>query len=200
MTIAEPISVRRAQAGDARGIAEVHVGAWRETYRDIVPGAYLDGLSVDEREAMWSRLEAHAPDGHSFAFVAEDGSGRVVGFASGGPRRDGPDDYAGELYAIYLQGEAQGRGIGQRLAAAVARELATRGMRSMLLWVFRDNLPARRFYEALGGTFLTSQQFEIQGRAMTEVAYGWLDTAALYASGEPASAAGTESDDGGERR
>lgn len=197
MAITEPMVIRRARPGDARGIAEVHVAAWRETYRGIVPDAYLDSLSVDGREAMWRRLEA--PDARSFAFVAVDGSGRIVGFANGGPRRDGPEEYAGELYAIYLPREAQGRGVGRRLASAVARELAARGMRSMLLWVFRDNLPARRFYEALGGTLMTSQQFEIEGRTMTEVSYGWLDTAALYASdAPPASAAG--SDDGGERR
>lgn len=201
MATSEPLTIRRARAGDARGIAEVHVGAGRETYRGIVPDAYLDGLSVDEREAMWRRLDAHAADGHGFAFVAVDGGGRVVGFASGGPRRDGPEEYAGELHAIYLLREAQGRGVGRRLAAAVAGELAARSMGSMLLWVFRDNLPARRFYESLGGTFLSSQQFEIEGQAMTEVSYGWRDTAVLYACGEPlASGADSESEDGGERR
>ncbi len=185
MTTSEPITIRRARPGDARGIAEVHVAAWRETYRGLVPDAYLDGLSVDEREVMWRRLEA--PVSRSFAFVAIDGAGRIIGFASGGPRRDGPEEYAGELNAIYVLREAQGYGIGRLLAAAVARELAERGMRSMLLWVFRDNLPARRFYEALGGALLTSQQFEIDGRTMTEVSYGWPDTAVLYAGDAPAS-------------
>lgn len=184
----EPIILRRARPGDARGIAEVHVSAWRETYRGIVPDSYLDNLSVDEREARWRRLDE--PGNPSFAFVAVDGAGQVVGFGTGGPRRDGPAEYAGELNAIYLLRAAQGSGIGRRLVAAVARELAARDMPSMLLWVFRDNLPARRFYEALGGTLLTSQQFEIEGQAITEVSYGWPDTTAIYAGHE----------DGGERR
>ncbi|HEX6799720.1 MAG TPA: GNAT family N-acetyltransferase [Ktedonobacterales bacterium] len=179
MAISEPIVIRRAQSSDARGIAEVHVTAWRETYRGTVPDAYLDSLSVDEREARWHRLDA--PDNRSFAFVAVDGARHVIGFASGGPRRDGPEEYASELNAIYLLRASQGHGIGRRLVAAVARELAAREMPSMLLWVFRDNLPARRFYEALGGTLLTSQQFEIDGQAITEVSYGWLDATALYA-------------------
>lgn len=190
MALTEPIIIRAARADDARGIAEVHVAAWQTTYRGIVPESYLDGLSVDEREARWRTLDM--PYRPGFAFVAVDGAGigRVVGFASGGPRRDGPDDYEGELYAIYLLREAQGRGVGRRLVAAVARELAARDMPSMLLWVFRDNLPARRFYEGLGGTLLTPQQFEIEGQAITEVSYGWLDTAALY----------TVDEDGGEKQ
>lgn len=182
MAITEPIVIRRARPGDARSIAAVHVAAWRETYRGIVPDAYLDGLSVDEREARWRRLDA--PDNRSFAFVAVDGAARVIGFASGGPRRDGPEEYAGELNAIYLLRAAQGHGIGRHLVAAVAGELALRDMPSMLLWVFRDNLAARRFYEGLGGTLLTSQQFEIDGQAITEVSYGWPDTTALYADDE----------------
>ena len=188
MATTKPIVIRRAQPGDARGIAEVHVAAWRETYRGIVPDSYLDSLSVDEREARWRRLDE--PGNPSVAFVAVDGMGQVVGFGTGGPRRDGPEEYAGELNAIYLLRAVQGSGIGRRLVAAVARELAARDMPSMLLWVFRDNLPARHFYEGLGGTLLTSQQFEIEGQAITEVSYGWLDTAALY----------TVDEDGGEKQ
>ena len=200
MALTEPIVIRAARADDARGIAEVHVAAWRATYRGIVPESYLDGLSVDEREARWRTLDM--PYRPGFAFVAVDGAGigRVVGFASGGPRRDGPDDYEGELYAIYLLREAQGRGVGRRLVAAVARELAARGLRSMLLWVFRDNQPARGFYETLGGTLLTSQQFEIDGQTMTEVSYGWPDATALYAEDDDAECGLDAKDDGGDER
>jgi GNAT superfamily N-acetyltransferase len=186
MVGSEHVAIRRAFASDARSIAEVHVTAWRETYCGIVPDSYLDGLSVDEREALWRRLDT--PSHPGFAFVAVNGAGRVLGFASGGPRRDGPDEYAGELNAIYLLRDVQGRGIGRRLVAAVARELAARGMRSMLLWVFTEN-PARGFYEALGGKLLTAQQFEIEGVTITEVSYGWPDAAVLYA----------DDDDGGEQ-
>jgi len=170
------VTIRAAGPADARGIAEVHVAAWRATYGEIVPSGYLDRLSVDERERRWvTQLDPTAP---AFAFVAVDGAGRIVGFASGGLRRDGDPAYAGELYAIYLLAERQGGGIGRRLVAAVARELAARGMPSMLLWVFAAN-PARRFYEALGGVYLGEQQFEIDGATLTEVAYGWRDTTPL---------------------
>lgn len=172
------LDIRRAGQADARAVAEVHVASWRETYRGIVPDAFLDTLSVAEREQMWARGLA-VPDRPSFVFVAADAAGRVVGFAGGGPRRDGDPAYAGELYTVYVLREAHGQGAGRRLVAAVARELAARGMRSMLVWVFEQN-PARRFYETLGGTFLGQQQFELGGQMMTEVSYGWLDTAPLY--------------------
>jgi L-amino acid N-acyltransferase YncA len=177
-------SIRAATADDARAIAEVHIASWRTTYRGIVPDAVLDVLSVEERERRWAS-SLTTRDSPSFAYVAEDEAGRVVGFASGGPRRDGDPAYAGELYAIYLLPGAQGQGVGRRLTEAVARHLDKRGMRSMLVWVLSTN-PARSFYEALGGRYLGEQQFEMGGATMTEVAYGWPDIRVLLEGGDDA--------------
>jgi GNAT superfamily N-acetyltransferase len=178
------VSIRAATAGDARAIAEVHVASWRAAYRGIVPDAVLDALSVCERAGRWASRLAN-PDSPSFVYVAEDDAGRVVGFASGGPRRDGDPAYVGELYAIYLLPAVQGKGIGRRLAQAVAHRLEDRGMRSMLVWVLATN-PARRFYEALGGRHLGAQPFEMGGATMTEVAYGWPDIRVLLEGGDDA--------------
>jgi len=34
-------TIRRADPDDARAIAEVRIGAWRATYRCMIPDAYL---------------------------------------------------------------------------------------------------------------------------------------------------------------
>ncbi len=169
--------VRAGALADAPAIARVHVASWQTSYRGIVPETYLAELSVEAREQMWASMLS-AREERRCVFVAEDAAGQVVGFASGGARRDGDPAYAGELYAIYLLQSAQGDGAGRRLVAAVARRLAELEMRSMLVWVFRDN-PARRFYERLGGVYLSEQHFELGGTTLTEVSYGWADTRAL---------------------
>ena len=46
---------------------------------------------------------------------------------------------------------------------------------SMMLWVLRDNTPARKFYEALGGQILCEKPIEIGTQTLIEVAYGWKD-------------------------
>jgi GNAT superfamily N-acetyltransferase len=116
--------------------------------------------------------------------VAEDGEGRIVGFASGGTSQSGDPEYPGELYAIYIRQEAQGSGTGRKLAREVARRLARTGINAMILWVFRDNARSRRFYEALGGEYLYEKVIELAGAALVEVAYGWKDTRALLEGGE----------------
>ena len=105
--------------------------------------------------------------------MAELPSGRIVGFASGG-RRQGPTyaDYAGELYTLYLLHEHQRTGIGRYLFGSVARGLAEGGTCYLLAWVLARN-PSRRYYEAVGGKLLGSQEVEIGGAGLEEVAYGW---------------------------
>jgi GNAT superfamily N-acetyltransferase len=178
------VSIRAARADDARAIAQVHVASWHATYRGFVPDAVLDALSIKERERRWARSLAD-PDSTSFAYAAEDEAGRVIGFASGGPRRDGDPAYAGELYAIYLLPGAQGQSVGRRLTEAVARHLEDRSMHSMLVWVLSTN-PARAFYETLGGCYLGEQPFAMGGATMTEVAYGWPDLRVLLEGGDDA--------------
>jgi hypothetical protein len=52
---------------------------------------------------------------------------------------------------------------------------ALRGMRlpDMIVWVLRDNGPARAFYERLGGTYVRAQPITIGTATLEEVSYGW---------------------------
>ncbi len=170
--------IREARPEDAPAIARVHVDAWRSTYTGIVPNEYLAALSYERREQGWREALSN-PDHPSFVYVAGDEAGQVVGFASGGPEREGNPDYKGELYAIYLFAETQRRGLGRQLTQAVARRLLSAGISSMLVWVLASN-PGRAFYEALGGQYLSEKKITIGEKELVEVAYGWQDIRALY--------------------
>jgi hypothetical protein len=46
----------------------------------------------------------------------------------------------------------------------------------MLVWVLRDNLAARAFYERMGGVFLREHDLDFgAGFSVREVSYGWDD-------------------------
>ena len=169
--------IRAAKPADAGAMARVHVDTWRTTYAGIVPAEHLAGLSYQAREKMWAGMLAAAAPPRS-EFVAETDTGEVVGFASGGPEREGSPTYRGELYAIYVRAAVQGQGVGRRLVSAVAQHLVTDGFDTMLIWVLQDN-PSCRFYEALGGTWVGSKTIAIGGAELVEVAYGWTNIANL---------------------
>lgn len=181
--------IREATAADARGIAHVNTAAWRATYRGIVPDDFLARMSVEAGERGWASRIADAAEGQNCVYVAEDdgrdgSSEGIVGFASGGPRREGNPAYAGELYTVYLLQGVQGHGIGRQLTCAVTAHLARGGMSSMLVWVLEANQSARRFYEALGGVLLPERHmFERTGIPLPEVSYGWADTGTLTRRG-----------------
>lgn len=67
----------------------------------------------------------------------------------------------------------QRAGAGRLLIAALARRLIAEGDQAMALWVLRGNIPARRFYAALGGREIASHH--LPDLAAEEVAYGWTD-------------------------
>ena len=168
------IRIREADPIDVGAIARVHVDTWRTAYAGIVPAEYLVGLSYAAREKMWHEaLTADRPA--TSMLVAETAEGEVVGFAYGTPEREGNRIYRGEIFAIYVLDECQRQGIGRRLFSAAARHFLKHGIDSMLLWVFKDNHPARRFYESMGGEYVEQKTITIGGTDLMEVAYGWKD-------------------------
>jgi GNAT superfamily N-acetyltransferase len=142
---------RDATVADARAIAEVHVAAWRWVYRGLMPDTLLDALSIDEREAMWREgLSDPKPEPGWGCLVAEE-DGVVVGFVGFGP----PDEPAepagaGEVFAIYLDPEIVGTGVGRELFAVACGRLREAGYEQAFLWVLATNERARRFYERAG--------------------------------------------------
>lgn len=161
--------VREARLDDADAIARAHVDAWRTTYSGLLPSDFLASLSAEHYGERWRRVIG---DRSSRVFVVEDAK-EVVGFASGGRERAGESGFAGELYAIYVVADAQGRGHGRELVRAVAGALREMKMADMIVWALRDNLPARGFYERLGGVYVRSQPITIGTATLEEVSYGW---------------------------
>ena len=166
------ITIRLARLEAAPGIAKVHVDSWRTTYKGLIAEEFLAALSYERRAQTWTENLAD-PEGTSFLYVAETETGEIVGFVSAGPEHEGNPNYRGETYAIYLVQQVQGQGLGRKLMETAMRELCKRGFSSMLLWVLKDNLPSRKFYEAVGGKYLLEKPIEIGSQNLIEVAYGW---------------------------
>jgi ribosomal protein S18 acetylase RimI-like enzyme len=164
-------SIRRARADDAPALASVHVQSWQQSYAHILPADFLGALSVERRQTFWEDVLSDADSGQVALVVAQDDAG-IVGFALAGPARE-TQEFDAELYAIYLLADYQRRGYGFDLVRELAKIFAERNLRSMMLWVFKENAPARAFYESMGGVISGEQVTEIGGKLYPEVAYGW---------------------------
>lgn len=157
--------IRPGVPEDVPAIARVHVETWRTTYAGLMAADYLAGLRIEDRERLW-RANFRKPAGP--ILVAEE-EAELAGFAYGGPNRGTEQDYAAELYAIYVVDRFQGRGLGRQLFRSFVEVL---GAPSLIVWVLEGNR-ASGFYGAMGGERLGSKKIMIGGEFLTEVSYGW---------------------------
>ncbi|HUF25581.1 MAG TPA: GNAT family N-acetyltransferase [Gemmatimonadaceae bacterium] len=146
--------VRLAESADADALGAIGARAWDATYRGMIPDVVLDEWIASTGASWHAALESRAPDSPSRAWVAER-DGFVIGYATTAPARDqwlAPPDGAGELTNLYLDPAVIGSGVGRLLYEHAVENLRERGFDPLVVWAFRDNPRARRFYEGRGLT------------------------------------------------
>jgi GNAT superfamily N-acetyltransferase len=134
--------LRAATHADARAIAEFQTTAWLDAYRGLVPDAYLDRMTVEDREQRWSERLLR---GDRKVMLAVGATGRVIGVVSW---IDGTEDGGRlptvELATLYIHRDWYGSGIARALLDHAL------GSSAAWLWVFEHNARARTFYAKQG--------------------------------------------------
>lgn len=161
---------------DAAELARVHIASWRESYRGLLPDAYLDRMSLPvQARRFHDSLMSNRPSEATLAAADRNG---LVGYAAGGPSRRRMDGEA-EIGTLYVLRSAQGHGLGRRLVEGLARVFEANGATSLTISVLRDNAPARGFYEHLGGQADAPRREPGPGGVTFEVSYRWPDISVL---------------------
>lgn len=164
------MEIRKATLNDSLGVAKVQVDSWKTTYKNIVPDKYLNQMTYENRQEKWQDIISK-----QIVFVAENNKGEIVGFSNAGVERTGKyPDYKGELYAIYLLKEYQGKGIGKLLFKHVVEILKEKNIFSMVVSVLEEN-KSKLFYEHLGAKKIDRVKIQMLGKELNELVYGWRD-------------------------
>jgi ribosomal protein S18 acetylase RimI-like enzyme len=161
--------IRPAVPADLPAIARVHTRARGEAYKDLVPAEALHAVDADALARWWEQRWSYERATHRLA-VAQDAAGAVVGFTYVGPS---PEAGAAELYAIHVDPDRQGGGIGRALMVSALASLATLGAARAVLWVLAGNAPARRFYERGGWRGDGAERTAPVGAALTRQLRYW---------------------------
>jgi ribosomal protein S18 acetylase RimI-like enzyme len=170
--------IRKANIGDAKGIAKVHVDCWRSTYKNIVPDEFLDKLSYEQRTELWTKNLTR--DGNH-VFVAENSDGKIIGFADGGKRETNKVEGSGDLTSIYVLENFQGQGIGKKLIKKLFSKFDELKFNTIFVEVLEDN-KSQFFYEAFGAELLKSKNIKIAGEELTLLIYVWEDISPVLSS------------------
>ncbi|WP_276259135.1 GNAT family N-acetyltransferase [Haloglomus litoreum] len=145
--------------------------------RQIDIRAYGDGPVADERAALVELYLDYDPDDRTLGIppVTPERIGKwqdamLAGYcvlAWHGDRPVGqavlvPDGDEGYEFAIFLDGEYQGAGIGTRLTEAVLSHGRAHGVEDVWLLVERDNRPAVRLYRTVGFVVIEDTGYDIE--------------------------------------
>ena len=169
------VTLRRAKLGDAPGITHVHIATWKTTYAGHLPDEFLNNLEKlqgESRLKMWTKV-LEPGNRNTSLWVAETSPG-IIGFVHIGKNRDRPPPCSGEIYAIYLLKDWQGKGAGRRLFETATLELKRLGMPSFSLWVLKGS-PTEGFYKHVGGMTDIEKTEEVGEHPVevTEIRYLW---------------------------
>ena len=136
-----------------------------------MPEAFLNSLSVENRTKFWQETLS-IPTSLPAVWVAEENS-KIVGFCSVGMSKD--DDRrpeTGEVYAIYVDPNSMGKGVGSKLIDKGLETLKEQGCKEATLWVLDTNEKTRRFYASKGWKADGAKKTESQdGFDLSEVRY-----------------------------
>ena len=143
--MAEPVNLRNATREDLGPLTDLWFRSAAEAFLPLLPA----GFQLPNR----ARLEG--PRGalereRTAVLVAEDGD-LILGYVTAGPSRD-PDvlEPVGEIWTLFLDPRAIGRGLGTRLLQAGLDHFRELGLDEVTLWSFRGNERANAFYERHG--------------------------------------------------
>ena len=134
---------------DRMAISRIYEECWKYAYKDIMPEEYLNLIE----EGKWSSV-LDLPGWQTLVCVED---GKYVGTSSFCESRFSDYKNYGEIISIYLLPQYIGKGYGKKLFSRVMDELYKQGYDKIFLWVFKDNIIAKKFYKKYG--FLETDNF-----------------------------------------
>jgi GNAT superfamily N-acetyltransferase len=161
------VLLRTGEDADLVAVGAVHQRSRAAAYAHVLSAERLAGLSPEALGAWWSERWKWERDTHRLTVAQH--NGEVVGFTYVGPSET---PGAVELYAIHVDPDLVGTGLGRRLMIDALERLAGLGGDRAVLWVLEANDRARRFYDRGGWTPDGATRTEpVNGRPVPQLRY-----------------------------
>lgn len=143
------ITCRQATEKDAALLAQIHVEAWKHSYRNYVPQEVLN-----DRKVTKERLEKMKSDIRQGLVFVVSADNRPAGFLALAP---GLGEEA-EIAVFYIAPAYQRQGLGGKLLHFVLEKLKHNGCKKVFLWTMKDFPASNSFYRKAGGKATGEEQ------------------------------------------
>lgn len=141
------VHIRKVKQGDADTLAYIQTESWKTAFKGIIDAEVLETCTnIDKARAMYQRLlDDNKGNGY---ILTVDNKPHCIAYWD--KARDLELAGKAELICIHSLPNNWHMGFGSKMMDMVLSDIKSSGYSEVVLWVFRDNLRARAFYEAKG--------------------------------------------------
>ena len=140
-------SIRKAEKGDEVSLAHIQTESWKAAFKGILEDEILDKCTEMEPTIRMYKKLLDADKGNGY-ILEVDGRPHCIAWWDRS-RTESMSEYA-ELICIHSLQSNWRKGYGSKMLNRVLHDMIKEGYDRGMLWVFRDNIRARKFYEANG--------------------------------------------------
>lgn len=160
--------VVKATVGNAAAMGRVHSASWQKAYRGLIPDEVVDCFTAESRAEAFAEAISARPEEYYLFTVDGNPAGLALLYKS---HEENLPDSVGEIYALYFHPDYWGTAAPHEGIQFCMERLKQLGFTAITIWVLKDNLRARKFYEKHGFT-LDGEEREITiGKSFTELRY-----------------------------
>ena len=140
-------TITRAEVGDEATLAYIQTESWKAGFCGILPAMELERRTqIQQVTAMYRRV---LEQNYANVYILRvEGKPHCIACWASTRAADMPG-YA-ELICIHSLSNQWRMGYGSKMMDYVLEDMRAAGYEKVMLWVFADNVRARRFYEANG--------------------------------------------------
>ena len=141
------IDIRKVKQGEADTLAYIQTESWKAAFKGIIDDEMLEKCTdILKARLMYQRL-LDDNKGNGYILTVDD---KPHCIAYWDKARDSDLIGKAELICIHSLPNNWHKGFGSKMMDMILEDIKKSGYSEVVLWVFRDNLRARAFYEAKG--------------------------------------------------
>ena len=163
------VTIRRACASDADGMANVSMRAWHLSLKDILPDGFLNQFEYEKQREKYAERSLDP----AWILLVAECEGKIVGMIGAKDNDSEPLLYEKQIKVMYVDPDFQNRGIGKALLAAIFVEFKKQGFERAMLWCIAANKAACSFYQKHGAKRIEGIKPPEEYGAMAHVVYAW---------------------------
>ena len=158
------IIIRKALPDDAYDYTECFISCFQSAYKRIVPDEYLNNMLI-EKEQLFEKHKRALADPGDCEYYCVMYSEKITGFLVINKK------HTEKIWAIYLLEDFRSKGLGKEVLNFAVNELKSVENEEIALWVFEENIRARKFYEKNNFSFDGKKREMNYGKPLVQLRY-----------------------------